>query len=572
MPKDPAFITGRLNVDDFVAARRENIEQLENLLGSTGSNAKKRAFQSLPRIERRRAASHHPKRLPRRNGLRSLAEFEAIRDNSLIAKKRKRHLPKSEDSYHPVDLSSYNVPANIPFGLRIRYADRQKNKIWLPTHIWHKKRAFLQNVAGVEIPLTATQKQYRRSYRLTNHVEERGAIAWDTSYISTVVVRRKSHSSGDKFKAIMEKLFPDSTLELYLAKNRKHWQGIYTCANEKDSAQGPALLQWIDDTSVVVQIHHLLFSKLWNDLVVSLDSIDIEDCRYAIGSIDIAGPRALDILRSMVNSTSHCLGDNTWTDVSESGILPFRWAENLFIFDPRIPKKNMRADRITSGGIYNKTSRLDSLTPAPPKDQKNINSNTNIPVALYALDDGRIRLVLPRDWVLVFWLQIFTNRNSVLIGGQKELHQLAFESHCPYFPLDFIFTSEGKRAHHDQLFIGGDHLRSHLPTKKQRDSSSLLLENIETTSMEKPIHVFIIPLRRGIPLTGAKIVSPEGGVIGVVTTGNFSLSHAKGSGIGIIENGKLNENETYRVVNNSDTDGFDAKVRRVKGPDASRIL
>lgn len=574
MSKDPALITGRLNVDEFVAARRDNIEQLENLLGSSGSGAKKRAFQSLPRIERRRAASHHPKRLPRKNGLRKLAEFEAIRDNSLIAKKRRRQVAVPKDSYHPLDLSSYNVPSTIPSEISIRYADRQRNKVWLPTHIWHKKRAFLRNIAGIEIPLTATQKQYRRTYRLTNHVEDRGAIAWDTSYCSTLVIRRKSHSSEDNFKSIIEKLFPRSSLGLYSAGNNRHWQGIYTCSYEINSTGGPALLQWIDDDSAVVQVNHLLFSKLWKDLVSHLDVIDVEDCRFAIGSIDVAGPRALNILKSVVNSCSQDSGPNPWAEICQTGIIPYRWANNICIFDPRILKEDMKTvNRVENGNVYLKKSRLDSLAFGPPKDQKSINSKSSIPAALYALDDGRIRLVLPRDWVLPLWIQIFSNRNSVMIGGQKELHQLAFESNCPFFPLDFPYTPEGKLAHQNQVIIGSDHLRGHLPSKKQQNTSSRLLKNLDILSLERVFHVIIDPLQKGTPLAGAQIFFNDE-LIGIVTTGNFSFSDARGSGIGIVKYEILgtNEHEICRVVNSADSEGFEAKLTMVRQSNVSRIL
>ncbi|KAI5289250.1 hypothetical protein KEM54_004175, partial [Ascosphaera aggregata] len=102
----------------------------------------------------------------------------------------------------------------------VRYAKRQSDKTWLPTHIWHAKRAHMTNstkwshrrlgkvirssknavtnpgnkycTGGVDgalwrfaMPLAPTEKCYRNMHR---NVGMRGAVVWDASYFSTIAM------------------------------------------------------------------------------------------------------------------------------------------------------------------------------------------------------------------------------------------------------------------------------------------------------------------------------------------------------------------------------------------------
>ena len=68
-----------------------------------------------------------------------------------------------------------------------KYKRRQVNKTWLPTHLWHTKRAHMtrptEPLWRMSIPLSPTEKSYRPSHRAAG---AQGCIAWDTSYMSTV--------------------------------------------------------------------------------------------------------------------------------------------------------------------------------------------------------------------------------------------------------------------------------------------------------------------------------------------------------------------------------------------------
>ena len=69
----------------------------------------------------------------------------------------------------------------------VKYKRRQVNKTWLPTHLWHTKRAHMtrptEPLWRMAIPLSPTEKSYRPSHRAAG---AQGCIAWDNSYMSTI--------------------------------------------------------------------------------------------------------------------------------------------------------------------------------------------------------------------------------------------------------------------------------------------------------------------------------------------------------------------------------------------------
>lgn len=68
-----------------------------------------------------------------------------------------------------------------------KFRKRQIHKSWLPTHMYHAKRAHMtppkEPLWRFAIPLTPTDKSYRLTHRATS---SRGSVAWDMSYMSTI--------------------------------------------------------------------------------------------------------------------------------------------------------------------------------------------------------------------------------------------------------------------------------------------------------------------------------------------------------------------------------------------------
>ncbi len=70
-----------------------------------------------------------------------------------------------------------------------KFRKRQVHKAWLPTHLYHAKRAHMtppkEPLWRFAIPLSPTNKCYRNTHRAASM---RGCVAWDTSYMSTIGV------------------------------------------------------------------------------------------------------------------------------------------------------------------------------------------------------------------------------------------------------------------------------------------------------------------------------------------------------------------------------------------------
>ena len=84
-----------------------------------------------------------------------------------------------------------------------KFKKRQIHKSWLPTHVWHAKRA--QMTAPKEplwrfaVPLTPTDKCYRSIHRASSST---GCVAWDTSYMSTIMIEGVETSITGLLRAI----------------------------------------------------------------------------------------------------------------------------------------------------------------------------------------------------------------------------------------------------------------------------------------------------------------------------------------------------------------------------------
>src|SRR6266516_3915831 len=84
-----------------------------------------------------------------------------------------------------------------------KFKKRQVHKSWLPTHLWHTKRAHMSKPSEplwrMAIPTRPTEKSYRPSHRASGG---RGCIAWDMSYMSTIRCKGNESSLDGMLKAI----------------------------------------------------------------------------------------------------------------------------------------------------------------------------------------------------------------------------------------------------------------------------------------------------------------------------------------------------------------------------------
>ncbi|KAF8073840.1 NUC188 domain-containing protein [Lyophyllum atratum] len=171
-----------IDVEKFSEARAFEIDAMHTAMKNASASSTSRAWQALPRHLRRRAASHDVRRVPLRLREKARAEMDPVRKKALG--RATSRLGKSKR------LKRTEL-----------FARRQRDKLWLETHIWHAKRMKMENMWGYRLvclflidalhTLTAhqaihpTEKAFRPSHRASIH----GSILHDASYYSLVELK-----------------------------------------------------------------------------------------------------------------------------------------------------------------------------------------------------------------------------------------------------------------------------------------------------------------------------------------------------------------------------------------------
>jgi ribonuclease P/MRP protein subunit POP1 len=432
-PSDAALKDGELDLQAFLSAREFEIRALEASMKKSKAASTTRAFQKVPRGMRRRTASHNVKRIPKR--LRARAAKEMAEDNTptvearkrrprttrariraemakklrYLAERKRKRKEKAEAAGMPVD-GRVLVPSkaarpkirrntlNEPPVQKSKFRKRQINKTWLPTHMWHAKRARMtepkEPLWRFAIPLTPTEKCYRPTHRAAG---DKGAVVWDTSYMSTVGVYGSAEGIGRVLQnlGVPKAVLTGQRYQKWRAGLRK-WSGMLSKerkAGRKDI--GPATIIWNpeegpDNTTegaekaggphkaqrqIFVRIHPSCFFELFNELLklvkMETPQLYIEDLRFEIGSIELTGPASTEALLSILHpyctdtgsEESHGKVFRSLIGVTNPASLPPDALVAFSVMDPRLkhpPKKVQMED--------DETSLLEILTKWPVGD------------------------------------------------------------------------------------------------------------------------------------------------------------------------------------------------------------
>ncbi|KAI0521621.1 POPLD domain-containing protein [Xylaria bambusicola] len=412
-----ALQDGELNVQSFVNSMAFEINALDESMRRTRASATSRAFQRVPFTMRRRTAAHNYKRIPKR--LHKRAKREMAEDNTptvnsrtrkpkssrarlraetarrlgILAKRKrllkiKKHLGPDSDAIATraarpkIKRNELNdLPITAP-----RYRKRQSNKTWLPTHLWHAKRARMtlpsEPLWGFSIPLTPTQKNYRPTHRVQ---WQKGAIAWDMSYMSTVSLFGKEN--------IVQNILKDIGLTQESLWNERgsrwrsgavHWTGnLSRKVKNAVCVIGPATIIWdppkasvdteADSVSrqLFIRIHPSAFHQVFNELLQLIRAYKpqpyIQDLRHEIGSIDITGPDAtealLGVLKASVSSSKqvHASKFESLLGLRDPASLPLGALLAFSIIDPRLKYPPQKVQPPPATDKQSQTRLLESL-------------------------------------------------------------------------------------------------------------------------------------------------------------------------------------------------------------------
>jgi ribonuclease P/MRP protein subunit POP1 len=206
-----------------------------------------------------------------------------------------------------------------------KFKKRQREKTWLPTHMFHAKRAHMtppkEPLWRFAIPLTPTEKSYRPTHRAAG---ARGAVVWDMSYISMIQLEGTPSALESVLKAVG--VDGDDAWGNKGKKWRKGTRSFRTWVHENEGDKrpiAPVTLIWCgrstsDDVEMMdaeevprdkkkqprdklfIRVHPSAFLQLWNELLTvskrQSPPVMVEDLRFEIGSIDITGPGSTEAL------------------------------------------------------------------------------------------------------------------------------------------------------------------------------------------------------------------------------------------------------------------------------------
>lgn len=391
---DAALNNGELDLQSFLKSREFEIKALQDGMHRAKKSLTTRAFQQVPRDLRRRTASHNVKRVPKR--LQSRAKREMKEDNTPTVDPSKRKPGSSRGRIRAETAKRLGILAakkkamkakgtdaagictraarpklrknllNDPPKPKSKFRKRQIHKTWLPTHLWHTKRAKMTEPKNplwrFSVPITCTEKSYRPTHRATG---ARGAVAWDMSYMSTICLEGPTESLEKVLKAtgVAEQGLWEKKGEKWRYGSRS-WSGWLTREVKDQRIQvAPATIVWCASKPIEVtidppqkkpirqlfiRVHPSAFLETWNEVLrlskLQRPLVHVQDLRFEIGSIDITGPGSTEALlgilhpyqRSESTEESHGQIFKTLAGVTNPASLPPNSLLAFSIADPRL--------------------------------------------------------------------------------------------------------------------------------------------------------------------------------------------------------------------------------------------
>ncbi|KAF9111129.1 hypothetical protein BGX27_005364 [Mortierella sp. AM989] len=491
-----------VDVVNFAEARAFEINAMHSAMESSKNSAVQRAFQSLPRNLRRRAASHNIKRLPVR--LRERAKREVESDPVKKGKK--------PDNRHK---------KRRPGTISQEYLRRQGTKQWLETHIWHAKRMKMIETWGYKLAEHSNENGIKSAYKSSHHQ----CIIQDSSYNRCLEITGPKRDISAVFDHILDPTMPSLISARCVTGKRLFTAFLYDFDCFPQSLIAPATFLWrqqqdttsgsdsmeIDELSIQGQlwvwIHPSAFehakAKIQDAVLKTgkVEDIQVKDLEDSLVMFDFTGPRSTALLQAVLkpckfdSAKSYEEAHRTWETISSlrtSSSLPPGIALGLLVDDPRLTFPHKPEPRLASIPIAQSKSLQNLITHWPstiaksslwdaqerdrllnsiiPESKLNerraqnlvpgtkltpTEADSQIPIILVQREgQPQIQrapgggsseyecgwtLILPKGWAMPFWKSmIFAGARP---GGLRERRSFHFETRQSCFPYDFPATA-----------------------------------------------------------------------------------------------------------------------------------
>lgn len=355
------------------------------------------------------------------------------------------------------------------------YHKRQRDKIWLPTHIWHSKRFHMTKLWGYAIPNTANDKNYRPSHRA---LTQKGCVAFDSSYFGSLLMRGRE----DDLKKVLKETFEPGSGAAglkYSTAPRVCHTFAYKRGKFPDGLLGPAVVFWngvggTKTRQVLIHLHPSIFVETWNELLPYVTELNTSllDCRNEMGSIDVLGPSSTETLQNLLLPRDLASKESqVWRGVSGTRpeSLPVGFSLALSVRDPRHRFQTHKMKFESSRGVIEGADNLISVelfdtdrrraSVEEQESQSSVNKrkqrtpgldlemrpgSLGIPVFVFKRAGQGWTVLMPWAWVLPFWIKI-VHIQDVKPGGLAQAQQLGQELGSGHFPNDWLGTLAGDR-------------------------------------------------------------------------------------------------------------------------------
>lgn len=409
------------------------------------------------------------------------------------------------------DNTGVNSQAKVHKITSLKYSTRQRDFKWLPTHVWHAKRAKIIKRWNWSIPYSPTQKCFRNTSRSSR---QNGCIAQDTSFIGTTIINGPNQESllGFVKKFTNNKASRGKWLKLA-------WEGLSFI---DDEPIGNVQILWSKNKEryhLILRSHPAIHTKVYFhalNFFNGIENVTVHDCKFSIGSIDLMGPKAMSVLQTILHKRNLQEGDENETlgfdsfmklfKLNDINSIPDGTSFCLDVADPRfwtyhnlppapqieedlidiiisLRKSNLNGSKlfnINDRNLSYKNQLSNKLLDA--RRRENIGrpipletSDPKIPIVIYKIN-SKWSMMVPWFWVLPFWYTIM-HIPHVQLGCLKQMEQIKFERSQLGWG-DFVFTFDG----FIQCQIENDILKSEWekrPRSKRVEYSKLRLSSTE---------------------------------------------------------------------------------------------